>query len=86
MIPFVAVVDMRKPQRRGFRLWVPLIFVWLLLFPILLLLLPFAVAACRFAGMKPFRTFLYLWQLLSSLGGTEVAVDHIDGSLSIRFF
>ncbi len=86
MIPFIAVVKMRKLRRRGFRLWIPLVFVWLLLLPLILFLLPFAVVACRIAGMKPFRTFWYFWQVLSSLGGTEVAVDHRDGSLAIRFF
>jgi hypothetical protein len=86
MIPFVAVVGIRKPRRRGFRLWIPLIFVWLLLLPIVLVLLPFAVVACRLAGMKPFRTLWYLWIVLSSLGGTDCEVETCDGSFSIRLF
>ena len=86
MIPFVAVVGIRKQRHRGFRLWIPLILVWLLLLPFLLLLLPFAVAACRLAGLKPFRTFRYLWNVLSSLGGTDCEVETCDGSFSIRLF
>ena len=49
MIPFVAVVGIRKEPRRGFRLWIPLVLVWLLLLPFLLLLLPFATALFWFS-------------------------------------
>jgi hypothetical protein len=86
MIPFVAVVGVRKQRRRGFRLWIPLIFVWLLLLPFLLLLLPFAVAACQLAGMKPFRTFWYLWHVLSSMGGTCFEIETREAAVSVRLF
>jgi hypothetical protein len=86
VIPFVAVVGVRKERRRGFRLWIPLIFVWLLLLPIVLLLLPFAFAACMVAKLNPFRTFQALWRLLSSMAGTNVEIETCDGSFSIRLF
>jgi len=35
MIPFVAVVRLRDRHSRTFRLWVPLILVWLLTVPVM---------------------------------------------------
>jgi len=86
MIPFVAVVGWRKPAHKGFRIWIPLIFVWLLLLPIVLLLLPFAFAACMVARMNPFQTFATLWRVLASLGGTDLEIVNGGGSFSIRLF
>ena len=38
MIPFVAVVSLRNQESRTFRLWIPLVLIWLLLLPIAILL------------------------------------------------
>ena len=33
MIPFVAIVSLRNQDSRTFRLWIPLFLIWLLLLP-----------------------------------------------------
>ncbi len=50
MIPFVAVVSLRNRESRTFRLWVPLILVWLLFVPLMVLLSPLILSRRWRAG------------------------------------
>ena len=83
MIPFVAVVSLRYRQSRTFRLWVPLILVWLLFVPLLVLLSPLIFVACLACRVNPFRGFAVVWQILSALRETELAIDHRSAGVSI---
>jgi hypothetical protein len=46
MIPFVAVISLRNQESRTFRLWIPLVLLWVLLLPLGALLSPFIFIAC----------------------------------------
>jgi len=84
MIPFVAVVSLRNHQSRTFRLWIPLVLIWLLLLPLVLLLSPFIFIACLVCRVNPFRGVAVAWQILTALADTELEVEHRTAGLSFH--
>jgi uncharacterized membrane protein len=84
MIPFVAVVSLRNQQSRTFRLWIPLLLIWLLLLPLAILLSPFIFIACLVCRVNPFRGVAVIWQILNALGDTELDVEHRSAGLSFH--
>ena len=84
MIPFVAVVSLRNEESRTFRLWIPLVLIWLLLVPLAVLLSPFIFVACLICRVSPFRGVAVLWQILIALADTEVELEHRSAGLSFH--
>lgn len=87
MIPFVAVVSLRNQQSRTFRLWIPLVLIWLLLVPVAVLLSPFifiACLACLACRVNPFRGVALMWQILNALGDTEFDIEHRSAGMSFH--
>jgi hypothetical protein len=84
MIPLFAVVGFRRPGRRGFHLWLPLLLVWLLLLPLILVLLPIVIAILALARAKPLRVLATLWSFLAALRGTHIEIDSRDAAVLIR--
>ena len=57
MPPLLAVVHiLPNAVHRGIRLWVPLFLIWLLLLPFLLVLLPVYFVVCAVIDIDPFET------------------------------
>lgn len=81
MIPIRSTVRIRKLEGTGFRLWIPLFLVWLLVLPVALLLLPLFFIACLVIRVNPFRAVSTLYGIIAALKGTDVAVD--DGHYSV---
>jgi hypothetical protein len=86
MIPFVAVVSLRDQQSRTFRLWIPMVLIWLLLLPLGVLLSPFIFIACLVGGVNPFRGVVVMWQIFSALSDTQLDVEHRSAGLSFHIF
>ncbi len=84
MIPFVAVVSLRNQESRTFRLWIPLVLVWLLLLPLAVLATPFIFIACLVCGVNPFRGVAVIWQILWALNDTELEVEHRSAGMSFH--
>jgi hypothetical protein len=84
MIPFVAVVSLRNHESRTFRLWIPLVLVWLLLLPLGILLSPLIFIACLFCRVNPFRGVAVLWQIVWALHDTQFEVEHRSAGLSFH--
>ena len=85
MIPLAAVVAVRSSDRR---LWipVPLVLVWLLALPFLVLALPIFFIACLASRVNPFRALWILWQLLCALSTTRVSVESRATSILVHIF
>ncbi|MCC6735725.1 MAG: hypothetical protein IT534_06305 [Bauldia sp.] len=83
MIPMLADLTIETPRRR-FRLWLPLFLVWVLLLPFFLVALPFAAIACAVFRINPFRALGLLFALLAAVSGTEVAVQRRRTFIFIR--
>ena len=84
MIPFVAVVSLRNQESRTFRLWIPLVLIWLLLLPLGILLSPFIFIACLACRVNPLRTMAVMWQIMSSLTDTQLDVEHRSAGMSFH--
>jgi uncharacterized membrane protein len=84
MIPFVAVVSLRNQQSRTFRLWIPLVLVWLLLLPLGILLSPLIFIACLICRVNPFRGVAVMWQIVWALNDTKFEVEHRSAGLSFH--
>lgn len=84
MIPFVAVVSLRDQESRTFRLWIPLVLIWLLLLPLAVLASPFIFIACLVCRVNPFRGVAVLWQILWALNGTQFEMERRSAGMSFH--
>ena len=84
MIPFVAVVSLRNQESRTFRLWIPLVLVWLLLLPLGILLAPFIFIACLVCRVNPLRGIAIAWQIVNALTDTQFEVEHRSAGMSFH--
>ena len=85
--PMLAIVHiLPNKMRRGIRLWVPLFLIWLLLLPFVLVLLPVFFVVCAVMDVNPFATLGAFLAVLGSLGGTHVEVDSPDAAVFIHVY
>ena len=83
MLPlFIFIAFRARPHGTRWWLPIPLFLVWLLLLPLVLVLLPFAILALLALDLRPFRAIADFWRLLASLAGTQIAMD--DGRTEFR--
>jgi hypothetical protein len=86
MIPFVAVVSLRNRESHTYRLWIPLVLIWLLLVPVAVLLSPVMFIVCLFCRVNPFRGVAVFWQVLTALADTKVDIEHCGAGMSFHLF
>ena len=65
----LTAVSARPPRR--FRLWIPILLVWVLLLPFALLLAPLVFVACLMARVDPFRGVAGFWPLFCGPRGVR---------------
>ena len=75
MIPMLAVVKVESEDTSPVRLWIPLILVWVLLAPFLILLSPLILIGAAVVGLSPFETVGAIACLIASMAGTRVEVS-----------
>jgi hypothetical protein len=66
MIPMIATITVGGHSTY----WIPLVFLWILLSPLLLFLMPLAIFR-----VNPFRTIGVLWQILTAAKGSEFELE-----------
>ena len=85
MPPLVATVHiLPNVARREIRLWVPLFLVWLLLLPFAVVLLPVYFVVCAVVDIRPFATLGAVFAVLGNLSGTHVEVASQSASIFIH--
>jgi hypothetical protein len=85
--PMLAIVHiLPNKMRRGIRLWVPLFLIWLLLLPFVLVLLPVFFVICVVMDTNPFAVLGAFLAVLGSLNGTHVEVDSPDAAVFIHVY
>jgi len=85
--PLLAVVHiLPNKMSRRIRLWVPLFLIWLLLLPFLLVLLPVYFVVCAAIDIHPFATLGAFLAVLGNLNGTHVEVDSPEASVFIHVY
>jgi hypothetical protein len=63
---------------------IPVFVLMVLVLPLLILLSPVFLIACLAIRVNPLHAYSLLWQLLSSLRGTHMEVEHRNHAVSIR--
>jgi len=91
MIPLFATLRIRhqkpgEPLRRGFRLWLPLFLIWLLLAPLVLVLMPIFFVVCLATRINPFRSIAAIWRFLCALRGTHIEVDTAHDTVLVHIY
>jgi len=85
MIPMVGVISVRHwAQSRSFKLWIPLFLLWLLLLPLAVLAFPVLLIVCLIARLNPFVVISTFWGILSGLHDTHIEVDNREALVLIR--
>jgi len=75
---------LRNQESRTFRLWIPLVLIWLLLLPLGVLLSPFIFIACLLCRVNPIRGVAIAWQTLNALTDTKCEVEHRSAGFSFH--
>ena len=70
--------------KRQFHLWIPLLLIWVVLLPFVLLLAPLVFVACLVMGVDPIQGVSVYWQLFSSLRGLRVEVEDPGARIRIH--
>lgn len=83
-ISSTATVPIRRKWR--FPLWIPILLVWLLILPFVLLLAPLIFLGCLFLRVNPFRGVAVYWQIFNGMRGVRICLDDPSSSISIRLF
>ncbi|HEX7760399.1 MAG TPA: hypothetical protein VF459_12905 [Caulobacteraceae bacterium] len=84
MIPLFLVVRVYAAGQPPFRLWLPLVLIWLLLSPLLLIVVPVVMIAGALVGMNPFAALGTLLAVFCALAGTHVEVEAPDASVLVH--
>ena len=85
--PLLALVQiLPNTVHRGIRLWVPLFLIWLLLLPFVLVLLPVYFIVCAVIDIDPIRTLGTFLRVLGNLNGMHVEVDSPSAAVLIHVY
>jgi hypothetical protein len=75
MIPQFVAINVHNGRKHRIRLWIPMVPVYLLLSPLLLLVGLALVVACVVYRVRPIRALVGGWRLMSCLSGVRVEVE-----------
>ena len=81
MPPLLMQIHVQGRGGRSLRLWVPLFLLWILLLPFAVVLLPALFIVCAVADLDPFGAVSAVMSILAGLSGTHVEVDTPDAFL-----
>ena len=84
MIPLWATVRVHARGARPLRFWLPLLLVWLLLSPLIVLAALLVILAGPIFRVNPFALLADVCGALAGLTGTLVEIDAPDASVLIR--
>ena len=84
MIPCLATVRMGG-HRRGIRLWLPLFLLWPLILPFAIVIVAAGLVVARAYGLAAAAVLRTTWQLLSGWRGMHIEVDSPEVAFRVRF-
>ena len=84
MMPMFLTVSVRAEGRRPTRIWLPLVLLWVLLAPLLVLAVPAVMVLGALCRVNPFAAVGRLFGVLFALAGTHVEVEAPDASVFVH--
>ena len=85
MIPCLALVRVGRHQRRSIRLWLPLFLLWPLVLPFAVVLAVAGLIVARAYGVAAAGALRTAWQLVSGWRGMHIEVDGPGVAFRVRF-
>ncbi len=90
MLPLILKINIKEKDNKGFRLWLPLFLIWLILLPFAIvgwvLLIVIGILATPLGhGRKFIFGPIALMRVLFSLRGLKVDVDSADDRVFVEF-
>jgi hypothetical protein len=90
MLPLFMHLKIRPAGKRGFRLWFPVILVWIVVLALLIVLLPFLLLGALFTLRRgPGLAILLIYPLFLSvlwhLGGLHIETENAESEVLIDF-
>ncbi|MHB8094443.1 MAG: hypothetical protein ACYDH0_05815 [Candidatus Aminicenantales bacterium] len=90
MLPMLMHFKIRRPGRRGFSLWFPVVLVWILAAALMVLLLPLVLLAALWErrmgrGWSVLLIYPMLASLLWHLGGLRIDIGREENGFSMKF-
>lgn len=90
MLPIWMRLRVRPKGKRGVSLWIPVILVWIILWALLLILLPFVLIAAiltlrRGPGLTLLAAYPMLFSVLWNLSGLHVETRDAENDVLISF-
>jgi hypothetical protein len=85
VIPCLATVRLGGHRRRGIRLWLPLFLLWPLILPFAVVLAVAGAVIARAYGVAAAGALRTAWQLASGLRGMHIEVDGPEVAFQVRF-
>jgi hypothetical protein len=76
MMPQLLTVQVKRPNGRPIRIWVPVLPVLLVLSPVVVLAVVVAAVACLVYRISLLRALGTGWRIMSALPGIRVDVEH----------
>ena len=81
MIPMLSRIRITPDRHSPIRLWLPLILVWLLLAPLVIIAAPFIIVIGLARGRNPIRQFLAVWKILCASRGFCIDIRSRDANV-----
>lgn len=75
-MPQLVTVKVNRPDRRPIRVWVPVLPVALVLFPVVVLVVLAAIVACIVFRIGVVRALGAAWRVISALPGARFDIEH----------
>ncbi|MFG3558520.1 hypothetical protein ACGGAQ_29505 [Micromonospora sp. NPDC047557] len=75
MMPQLVTVKVNRPDHRPIRIWVPVLPLALLLFPVVVLVVLAAIVACLVFRIGAVRALGAGWRLISALPGARFDIE-----------
>jgi hypothetical protein len=90
MIPVFFRLKLKRKRKRPFRLWLPLILIWIVIIPLAVILGPFILVAARVMKQKEYGTLLFyfyplLFSALWALSDLSVEIEGENATVSLAF-
>lgn len=84
MIPMLLTVSVRAQGVKPVRIWLPLVLVWILLAPFLVLIVPAVMILGAFARLNPLASLGVFFGVFCALAGTHIEVEAPDARVLVH--
>ncbi len=84
-MPYVIIVHYQRPTGRRLRLWIPVLPIFLILSPLILLGIAVGVGAGLYLNVRPWDALQGIGRVVWALRGTRVAIDDGDRYFMLSF-